>query len=323
MKWSAFKQDIHDSWKRCQDTVVRVRDIQLRGLPQPDKSAALISLPIKAGNSVITQATRQGMKSLLERVGVPFSFFNKCSPQLASEVLKEFLAKQQSKSLLLRTLRSSEHTDHTLRFAGSPKYDIYNDADVVEALDEYVGDDTKVQRINRGYDRTSFMIALGTEPLKVLREFTLGLRIMNSETGCSSFRIELIIFELMCTNGLILPKKIFPAMIKAHLMRDDHQHNIKAFMDVTLPQLRIINAKIKYGMSELAKAPAEQIFAQIRENKRIPTVIQGYIEAALPHYGTTALDAISAITEIARDVESVDTQDYLQTLAGELAFTDQ
>lgn len=320
MKWLEFKQQVIDRHNMCKDTVVRVRDIQLRGMPNSGgryETGDFTRTPLKAGNVTIEYATKQGLASLLDRIGIPAGFFSKCTPALAAEILKEFLIKHADKSMLLRTMNLPQGT--ILRFAGSPKYDIYNDVDAVGTLSRYIGEDQVLKRVFVSHDRTEFMVLLTTRPLRVVRDFGVALRIVNSETGCSQLRIDIVLFELVCTNGLIVPKRIMPSFNRVHV-RAKESIQLVDFMDGFLPKVGAIAEQLTHRLNELKHMKANDILDKFFAMRSIPKNVKDAAQIALTNYGTTALDAVSAITEVARDMENVELQDQLQTIAGELAF---
>lgn len=320
MLWSEFRNAINLKHARCMDTTVRVRDIQLRA-----KLDDSYRLPLKAGNLVITDATQQGMTSLLSRFGISYAFFHKCSPQLKTEILKEFLVKHQAEHLLLRTFERHDSEGlprSVLRFAGSTKYDVYNDVDAVEALAPYIGDDIKLHRVHSTTDRTEFMVLLSQEPLKVVREFGVAVKIANSETGLSSLRVTPMVMELKCTNGLMLPKAYAETFSRTHLSRGSDAGNsmLHRFMDSFIPRIGELAERVQGKLESLTKIPAKAILQRFADNKQIPQYVVTDAKRRLKNYGDTGLDAVSALTEVARDTTADDLREHLQEVAGKITF---
>jgi hypothetical protein len=321
MLWSEFKSEIIARHARCTDTTVRVRDIQLR--------AALddgYKLPLKAGNTIIHTTTQQGITSLLSRFGISYAFFSKCSPQLKTQILKEFLTKFQAEHLLLRTFAVPDSADishNVLRFAGSTKYDVYNDVDAVKALSPYVGDDIKIHRPHVFTDRTEFMVLLSQEPLKVVRDFGVAVRIVNSETGLSSLRVTPMVMELKCTNGLMIPKAHTESFVRTHLNRAGSQDSmLHRFMDGFIPRVGELAERVQGRLEALTKISAKAVFDRIIDSKKVPQYAISDASKRLRNYGDTGLDAISALTEVARDAETAEQREHLQEFAGYLTFND-
>jgi hypothetical protein len=321
MLWSQFKDLVTFQHAQCRDTAVRVRDIQLRGALD-----GTLKLPLKAGNTIIHGATKQGMSSLLSRFGITYAFFSKCSPRLQTEILKEFLVKYHSETLLLRTkdFRTDDgESTSILRFAGSNKYDVYNDVDAINALSPYIGDDIKLRGLRSCEygDRTEFMVLLSPEPLKVVRDFGLAVRIVNSETGLSSLRVDGMVMELACTNGMMLPKATLTGFARTHLAaKSSQEYRLRQFMDSFLPKLGEMSEKVQQKLEALTHISAKDIFNRLTNNKSIPQHVVSDARRRLKNYGDSGLDAVSALTETARDADTADMREHLQSVAGEIVF---
>jgi hypothetical protein len=165
----------------------------------------------------------QGQKLLANKLGVPFSYLNRCSPELQRTNLQYWLEQERKvrENFFLRFNREKQ-----IRACFSNKYTAIDNREILaKMLDlgfkpeqqvQYMLDDgmmvVKVPEYARAFD-------------VVLRDTIVpGLSFGNSETGILSFCIECYYLRLVCTNGMVVPVSVGQSRFK-HISRKGLRQN--------------------------------------------------------------------------------------------------
>lgn len=141
-----------------------------------------------------------------------------------------------------------------------------------------------------------------------------GVVIQNSEVGHSSFQINFMIWEEVCTNGLIIAHGRLPMFRKLHMIRE------REYLDYALKLLPEFIAKghktFQKYVSNIEKVKmTEQAFDSISvKHYTFKKFLDGYREE---FEGRTLRDFIFKLTEDAQDF-SEEYRNKLERLAGEL-----
>ena len=138
-------------------------------------------------------------RSIAQRLGVPFSYLQRCDSELQQINLNTWLPKERNERLFLR------FDGDSVRAIFTPRYTPVDHLDVLRRLRE------------QGFvDRTPVQCKLDDEMLllsipdrenafqvKKNDEIQPGISIVNSEVGVSALTILAFCLRLVCTNGLI------------------------------------------------------------------------------------------------------------------------
>ena len=146
----------------------------------------------------------------------------------------------------------------------------------------------------------------------------------NSMVGQSSFKVQLGVYRLACTNGLIVGMKDYTLVKQIHRGNKDISTEFEsavAFLDEKretikemICSLGVEEARIK-EMSEEYKRTylAKELNLSKKETEKVLTL---YTET---YGGRTKWDLVSAITEFARDTGNLDRREYLEKKALKVA----
>lgn len=146
----------------------------------------------------------------------------------------------------------------------------------------------------------------------------------NSMVGQSSFRIQLGIYRLACTNGLIVPMKEFVICKQIHRGTKDilTQFNESvAFLDEKKETIKemICNLGVENSAIEDLREEHKKDYLAKKLNlsqKEVAKVFTLYTDT---YGGKTKWDLVSAITEFARDCSNLDRREYLEKKALKVA----
>jgi len=164
----------------------------------------------------------QAQRLLTNRLGVPFSYLDRCPTELQSENLNYWLEQERKEreSFFLRFNGQRQvRAAFTTRFEPIDNYEI-----LLKMIDlgfrpeqevQYMLDDGMMVVKVPEYGR-SFEVALKDSVVP-------GLSIGNSEIGFLSFCIECFYLRLVCTNGMVVPVSIGQSRFK-HISRKAFEH---------------------------------------------------------------------------------------------------
>ena len=289
---------------------------------------------MKQGRKTERYFTKTGLASYLSKIDVPIKFFNKCSDELQEQIMAEHQMKHllglgsKDPNILLRIY------DNQIRYMASTKYSKFDDIDVARSLANIDG----LDNYNIGeYKQTSdfFVLRLLDKELYTIgkRPYQTGIQVMNSEVGKSSIKVQFLIYEQVCTNGMVVEVGGFTPYKKKHIGRkesEDLRIGTIAMID-ELPKFREESLK-KLGLLD-SDWSAKEFLMKLEKDARIPTNVYENTLGTLPKYSgldvdmpldkmaeaATALDASSAFTE-AIQTYSWESRNQYEKIAGEFLW---
>jgi hypothetical protein len=258
----------------------------------------------------------QGQKLLAQKLGVPFSYLNRCSSELQMTNLQYWLEQErkQREAFFLRFNREKQ-----IRACFSNRYTAIDNREILaRMLDlgfkpeqevQYMLDDgmmvVKVPEYARAFD-------------VVLRDTIVpGLSFGNSEIGLLSFCIECYYLRLVCTNGMVVPVSVGQSRFK-HISR-------KAFetLPETIRQVAESSDRQQAQMVISVNTPVRNPIQTIESfNKRFGlTLAEGEMVKAsfAQEPGETMWNVIQAYTGSARSPElTVEAAYRLERVGGQI-----
>lgn len=262
--------------------------------------------------------TKVGLASFLNRINVPVAFFKRSSDSLKQEILAEHFPKSNRQDVILRT------NGDRLRFIASSRYGKFDDTHVAEALMKVPNIDNYVIK-QFHQDDDNFVLRITTkDPIRdeKLRPFFPGIHIENSETGRSSVSIKYLLYEEVCTNGMMVVNSNYASFEKRHIGKRDSEVLIeKASGFINNLEHFTLDMESKL-LSAMAKSK-EEVLEAIDLDSRIPSKVKEVMQEFIPKYShngvTTGLDIMSAYTETIQRY-NWNSRTELEQIAGELLY---
>jgi hypothetical protein len=258
----------------------------------------------------------QAQRLLANRLGVPFSYLDRCPTELQSENLNYWLEQERKEreSFFLRFNGQRQvRAAFTTRFEPIDNYEI-----LLKMLDlgfrpeqevQYMLDDGMMVVKVPEYGR-SFEVALKDAVVP-------GISIGNSEIGFLSFCIECFYLRLVCTNGMVVPVSVGQSRFK-HISR-------KAFeaLPETIRQVAESSNRQQAQMVISVNTPVHNPMQTIESfNKRFGlTLAEGEMVKAsfAQETGETMWNVIQAYTGSARAPElTVEAAYRLERVGGQI-----
>lgn len=271
-----------------------------------------------------------GLQAFGKTVGFPAPFVSKVAetnPDLANVIVRDrtrnFFGGDEPND---RTFYTRTFKDKICGVV-SNKYAYFDDNQVMEILEGSPLAEMNLQNAIITPER------LHLRAIDVDNPFTIGndgselffaYFIDNSMVGQSSFRVQIGIFRLACSNGLIVPMKEFVMCRQVHIGKKD----IAAEFNANIAFLTEKQDTIKDMLCGLSNETAtiETLQAEFKEDylakklnlnkKETEKVLELYNNV---YDGHTKWGMTNAITEFARDVKDINRREYLERLAIKVA----
>lgn len=185
----------------------------------------------------------------------------------------------------------------SIRFIGTSRYRLYKHEDFLEDLAKTKFSGMLVQDATVNEDRMIIRVT-DNDPLQdVGKNMFAGYHIMNSENGSSSISIVHMIYDLLCTNGLMEMFDQSKVMIQKHIGFDVDDFRDKVVdISETLDELHGKSVELvrKLVSHKLDEAQVDAIFKMY---ERRYDASQAFIGMAKEYKIKTLWDLVSAITE--------------------------
>lgn len=267
--------------------------------------------------------SEHGFASFGKMVGFPAQFITQLglsNPKLATDVVTDRVQ---------RYFELKYPPFYTRSFCGevsgvvSNKYAYFDDNQVIDILEgsplAKMGFQNAIitpERLHlRAIDKENSFTIHGDDS-----ELFFAYFIDNSMVGQSSFKVQLGIYRLACTNGMIVPVKDFVICRQIHRGTKDiaaefnesiaflaeKQENIKALITgMSEEQATIETMKEEFHESYLAK----KLNLNKKETQKVIDLYQ------YTYGGKTKWDMANAITKFARDLKDINRREYLERAA--------
>lgn len=205
----------------------------------------------------------------------------------------------------------------------SNRYAYFDDNQVIDILENSILSQYKFQNAIISPERLHLRAIDFDNPFKVGNddsELYFAFFVDNSMVGQSSFKVQLGIFRLACTNGMILPVNQFIICKQVHrgtkdiaaefnesiAFLSDKKEQIKELLaSTTTEKAAIESMREEHRRDYLAK----KLNLNAKEAERVITLY------STTYGGNSKWAMINAVTEFARDVKDINRREYLERAA--------
>lgn len=267
--------------------------------------------------------TEYGFNALGKVVGFPAPFVldvAKTNEPLALDIIKDRVKNY---------FENGKKPFYTRNFLGktagvvSQKYAYFDDKQVVEILDGSPLADMQFQNAIitperfhlRALDKDSVFTLNGDDSALFFAYF-----IDNSMVGQSSFKVQMGVYRVACTNGLILPVNEYSICRQIHLGKRDIAAEFNesvAFLAEKKEALKelLVNMSTEKAKIEDIREEFRQAYLQKKLNinqKEADRVLKLY---STTYEGGSRWSMVNAITEFARDINDINRRESIERLA--------
>ena len=271
----------------------------------------------------VERYSEYGLTALGKTVGFPHEFLrtiNSTNPELASSVIEQRLNDY---------FQNGGSSFFAREFLGlisgcvSNRYAYFDDYQVAEIIGksplaklEYAHALVSPERLHlRAIDTENCFKGEGDDSPLYFCYF-----IDNSMVGIASFKVQLGVFRQVCTNGMIMPVKEFVVCKQIHrgfkdisaefnstvAFLDDKRTEIVALLkDLSTAEAKVNTMSEEYRLTYLGRALT-------MSKKEVYKVLELFTKT---YGGKTRWDMVNAISEFARDTNSIERREHLEKLA--------
>lgn len=267
--------------------------------------------------------TSYGLQTLGSIVGFPAKFIDELSQtnfSLASEVMLDRMCNYFSKD---------NKPFCTREFLGkicgvvSQNYAYFDDSEVISVIEQSTLKDMRYHGYVITPERFHVRAVDYDHPFRLDNDDSdlyICFFIDNSMVGQSSFRIQMGVFRLACTNGMIVPVGELTLCKQVHRGRKDIYAEFAKSIECLSEKTDTIKSLLT-GLSR-EKATIEDIKEELRgdfiakklnlNQKESKNVMRLYNEV---YDGKTKWDFVNAVTEFARDLNDINRREWLERMA--------
>jgi len=273
---------------------------------------------LKVGAKTEWYFMKEGLPSYLSKLKINTPFFDRCSDELKGNILREFHTNNARGSILVRTYRDR------IRYVASDQYAKFDDVTVVDAFGEV---DMPLE-IKEFKHTPEFMVLRATTPdpieIKGLRPFYPGIQIMNSEVGKSSLRLQYILWEQVCTNGMIVEKEMESFSMR-HYGKPSVEKMVEAMGAMNKNFTGFVDASAK-KLKAFSTVGGKILFERLKSDPRIPrsvvSVLHEFTTKAIIDAGEAGVGALDVMSKFTNEVQKFNWSErtYLESIAGGLLW---
>lgn len=266
--------------------------------------------------------SNNGLAGFCNQLGVPAAYIRHCMGEdvleHASEVLNFWVNKAEDKKKKILIRATADRIHGVL----SSKYSVFDDHEVLDVVDGILGpkneyavknycvneERMKLRIINRD------KVEIGGRPL------SFGFDVSNSRVGRSSLDISVIIFDHICSNGMIFGGGSGLFYNKRHvgINRENFISEFTDMLDLAPDTVNFIRNNINTAAGEKLNGDSIQRYLDKFKAEGMSKNIAGRVEQRYHEsYDKNLFGFISAVTEVAQDYE-IDTRERMERFAGML-----
>ncbi len=226
--------------------------------------------------------------------------------------------KNQEKEILVRT------TDNRIHGVLSNKYTVFDDREVLGITEDILGP-------YQNYVIKNYSISPEYMKIRVVsrskveikgRPLSFGFDINNSRVGRSSLNINVIIFDHICSNGMIMGggRGMFYSKRHIGVGTSEFMSEFIEMIDKAPDTINFIQNAVNSAANERLNNDSIQRYLDKFKAENLSKNIAGRVEQRLNEkYDNTLYGFVAAVTEVAQDY-NIDTRERMERFGGNLIY---
>ena len=267
---------------------------------------------------------------LASRVGPTAGFgpyVRACDPKLRMLNMNTWIQRHTGKGdSLLRVVQGGYSEESGIRDRArvvrallSGRYEPFDDLDLLRSLEGLPRIDEAVVRWMDVNDLTSHVRLSWPEERVALRvgdEVERGVHISNSEVGARSVRIEPLVYRLVCTNGMIAPRKMGGYSIR-HVGKGERVRQlVREAIDDVFGATQELIGKFQEALTSAIDQPVDELSALAKAGQLTEAQFKDVLNAYLVEPEATKYGVTNAVTLAAQGQDDPVTRTDMEALAG-------
>ena len=301
----------------------RIAELEVIKSMQTDEKVLAKDIKIASDGAVASikgkefEVSKVGIMSLIKALKMPASYFRRYPVEGEfTEHANTLLKASDNREILVRTQGAQ------VRAFLPNTYGIFDDIDVLRAIKAHeVKFPNYDMHMLRHEDAVSTCMIRFGNALTVADEIYPMFRFSNSETGFNNLIIEMGLFRLVCTNGMVRKQSEFGYMKWAHTLKNFTK--VSQFIDFSmsrgLDKVGQMQLKFEEARTELIKIPVPRIIGDLLDRKRVSRKFATEMlkaNEATPF--TTKFELINHITQKAQDERSWASRTRYEALGAQI-----
>jgi hypothetical protein len=254
------------------------------------------------------------LRQLCSRIGVPYSFFNKCPPALQEFNVAWFMQNmEQEKDIMLRLVRGCQ-----VRAIVSDRYAPFDDMELFQVLADFMDGTEEVQI--QSFEELSSHVRITwpttkeeVQPGDIVEQ---GLHIANSEVGVRSVTIIGVVHRLKCKNGLVAREK------KGGFRHVGAPERIREQVKQVIEEVRhdtgALVEKFKMSLTKEIEYPMAVMDQISQDHDLTKDEYKSMLDSFMLEPSKNLFGVVNAITNSAQSSSSADRRFELESIAGQV-----
>lgn len=303
--------------ENCSDIVKKCGELSVC------KDAYSNALMLGVDNENAYYLTDWSINQLCERIGVPSGYMKKCIQygklDLVLSNMNRWIKDYPKKELKLRLYKENVRGIVGIRYAE------LDGIKVINKINEVIGRTHEYQVQSSYIDEEIMNIRIiRNEMLNVEGEdLHIGFQVRNSDVGRSTLVVQVLVYKVICSNGLLLGGGMGELFMRRHVVIKGRNFEEEFEQAVaSLPKVIEYVEKeiVKNKIHRISDLEMQKLIDEFKESMNASDELVEGVKEAISHYDSNRWGFINAITEVAQNY-SLDRQIELETYAGELLIS--
>lgn len=292
-------------------------DLDIHGSPNSDVTFKHGELSVNGEEMPVTE---HAYSQILNRLGIPATFADRCSDRLIGLNVREMMREKKDSKWRIRT--RVQDGQRYIRAVVTDRYKPLIDSGVLERIaEDSEGIDFEKWNVNFSDNmmRSVGLLNKSIHPATDVGDITkTGVEVINGTTGLKRFGIGMYLYRLVCENGLVVPEML-AGMSKRHVGTGFYnEYNtifnqvINSIENVSAAWQRAAGTKIKdvkHSVINTARLAAEGTLGR----KEVRDIFENQMTE-----DNTAYDLLNTLTYRAHTVNNNVARRDLEAAAGQL-----
>ncbi len=319
--FSSIRKYADEIDKDSKDYTVSWDDVVFGNLLDPSKINNLCIYP--TDDYGVMNFSTHGLNSMCTQLDVPTTYLRKCIEKEeidhAANVMNFWtMKKPKDKQILLRSTKDRIHG------ALSTKYTVFDDHEVLAITEDIIGHlgDYTVKNYYLSPEYMKLRV-VGREKIEINgRPLSFAFDIKNSRVGRSSLGVNVLVYDWICSNGIIFGGGMGEFFKKRHvgISREVFIHEFAEIINKAPDTIKYIQKAAEAAHREKLSSESIQRYLDKFKAENMPKHAEVLIKDRLEDgtaYQKTAYGLIGAMTEVAQRYD-IDTRERMEKFAGNI-----
>jgi hypothetical protein len=260
------------------------------------------------------------LRQLCTRIGVPYSFFNKCPPALQEFNVAWFMQNMdKEKDVMLRIVKGNE-----IRAIVSDRYAPFDDIELFRILADFMDgtEEVVLQEFTEIGSHVRITWPTRAEEVQPGDIVEQGIHIANSEVGVRSVTIIGVVHRLKCKNGLIAREKKGGFRGYRHIGDPERiRSNVKQVIEDVKHDSEKLMVKFRQSLVKEIAQPIEMIDRLAADHELSKEEYEAILSSFMNEPSKNLFGVVNAVSNSAQRCGDADRRFEIESLASNVLDT--